>query len=91
MVARLKWCIVLCDNDFGAWRSSVARLLWEQEVPGSNPGAPIKLFTLSVFRWGQYRGQFWLSEGLKGLLEYVFRGIPEELQHLLAKLLRLSI
>ncbi len=24
----------------GAWRSSVARLLWEQEVPGSNPGAP---------------------------------------------------
>ncbi len=25
----------------GAWRSSVARLLWEQEVPGSNPGAPI--------------------------------------------------
>ena len=25
---------------YGAWRSSVARLLWEQEVPGSNPGAP---------------------------------------------------
>src|SRR6202020_2855922 len=25
----------------GAWRSLVARLLWEQEVPGSNPGAPI--------------------------------------------------
>jgi len=25
----------------GAWRSPVARLLWEQEVPGSNPGAPI--------------------------------------------------
>ncbi len=24
----------------GAWRSPVARLLWEQEVPGSNPGAP---------------------------------------------------
>ena len=24
----------------GAWRSLVARLLWEQEVPGSNPGAP---------------------------------------------------
>jgi hypothetical protein len=23
------------------WRSPVARLLWEQEVPGSNPGAPI--------------------------------------------------
>ena len=26
----------------GAWRSLVARLLWEQEVPGSNPGAPIQ-------------------------------------------------
>ena len=25
----------------GAWRSSVARLLWEQEVAGSNPAAPI--------------------------------------------------
>jgi hypothetical protein len=25
----------------GAWRSLVARLLWEQEVLGSNPGAPI--------------------------------------------------
>lgn len=24
----------------GVWRSPVARLLWEQEVPGSNPGAP---------------------------------------------------
>jgi hypothetical protein len=28
----------------GAWRSSVARLLWEQEVPGSNPGAPIQSY-----------------------------------------------
>ena len=25
----------------GAWRSLVARLLWEQEVAGSNPAAPI--------------------------------------------------
>jgi hypothetical protein len=25
----------------GVWRSPVACLLWEQEVPGSNPGAPI--------------------------------------------------
>ena len=24
----------------GAWRSPVARLLWEQEVPSSNLGAP---------------------------------------------------
>src|SRR3954453_15216036 len=24
----------------GAWRSLVARVLWEHEVPGSNPGAP---------------------------------------------------
>ena len=28
---------------FGAWRSSVARLLWEQEVAGSNPAAPTAL------------------------------------------------
>jgi hypothetical protein len=27
-------------NAFGAWRSLVARLLWEQEVAGSNPAAP---------------------------------------------------
>ena len=26
----------------GAWRSLVARLLWEQEVLGSNPGAPMR-------------------------------------------------
>jgi hypothetical protein len=26
---------------YGVWRSPVARLLWEQEVPGSNPGAPM--------------------------------------------------
>ena len=25
----------------GAWRSPVARRLWEPKVPGSNPGAPI--------------------------------------------------
>ena len=31
---------VVCWEQFGAWRSPVARLLWEQEVPGSNPGAP---------------------------------------------------
>jgi hypothetical protein len=31
---------LLASNN-GAWRSPVARLLWEQEVPGSNPGAPI--------------------------------------------------
>ena len=31
---------------YGAWRSSVARLLWEQEVPGSNPGAPTSSRTM---------------------------------------------
>ena len=28
----------------GAWRSLVARLLWEQEVPSSNLGAPTNNF-----------------------------------------------
>ena len=28
-------------RDDGAWRSPVARLLWEQEVLSSNLGAPI--------------------------------------------------
>jgi hypothetical protein len=27
---------------YGAWRSLVAHLLWEQGVPGSNPGAPMR-------------------------------------------------
>ena len=31
----------LLPGNRGVWRSPVARLLWEQEVPGSNPGAPI--------------------------------------------------
>ena len=32
-----------CPTENGAWRSSVARLLWEQEVAGSNPAAPISI------------------------------------------------
>ena len=28
------------NQEFGAWRSLAARLLWEQEVEGSNPFAP---------------------------------------------------
>jgi hypothetical protein len=32
---------VVPQHQFGVWRSPVARLLWEQEVPGSNPGAPM--------------------------------------------------
>jgi hypothetical protein len=33
--------IRLYTQTSGAWRSLVARLLWEQEVAGSNPAAPI--------------------------------------------------
>ena len=32
---------------FGAWRSPVAHLLWEQGVGGSNPLAPTILFSTS--------------------------------------------
>ena len=31
-------------KEVGAWRSLVARLLWEQEVGGSNPSAPTICF-----------------------------------------------
>ncbi len=33
--------LTVLPRTYGVWRSPVARLLWEQEVPGSNPGAPI--------------------------------------------------
>ena len=32
--------IKMSSQHFGAWRSLVAHLLWEQEVGGSNPSAP---------------------------------------------------
>ena len=32
--------VIAWSLSVGAWRSLVARLLWEQEAPGSNPGAP---------------------------------------------------
>ena len=39
------------NPQFGVWRSPVARLLWEQEVPGSNPGAPtVRRCNLGVVR-----------------------------------------
>ena len=39
-----RWTTVECAAILapdGAWRSLVARVLWEHEVPGSNPGAPM--------------------------------------------------
>ena len=36
-----------CDTGAdGAWRSLVARVLWEHEVPGSNPAAPTTLWPM---------------------------------------------
>jgi hypothetical protein len=35
--------MILNPTEIGAWRSLVARLLWEQEVGGSNPLAPTSL------------------------------------------------
>ena len=35
-------------NGIGEWRSPVARLLWEQDVAGSNPVSPTILFTTHV-------------------------------------------
>lgn len=32
--------VLFIRNKIGAWRSLVARLLWEQEAGGSNPLAP---------------------------------------------------
>jgi hypothetical protein len=36
----IKTRIINRRNIIGAWRSLAARLLWEQEVGGSNPLAP---------------------------------------------------
>jgi hypothetical protein len=43
----------------GAWRSLVARLLWEQEVGGSNPLAPTML---------RPAGYAWQADDLKLLV-----------------------
>jgi hypothetical protein len=40
---------------FGAWRSLVARLVWDQEVEGSNPSAPTNLSSSAVGALGASR------------------------------------
>jgi hypothetical protein len=41
----LKTRLLQPHRDIGAWRSLAARLLWEQEVVGSNPTAPTKIIS----------------------------------------------
>ena len=36
---------MIASKRFGAWRSLVARLLWEQKVAGSSPAAPTSIKT----------------------------------------------
>ena len=47
MRANVRWAVQFVRVG-GAWRSLVARLLWEQEVLGSNPGAP----TMATYHHG---------------------------------------
>jgi putative copper export protein len=56
----------------GAWRSLVARVLWEHEVPGSNPGAPIlvvrylHILAMALFVGGQLVLVVAVVPGLRG-------------------------
>ena len=51
LLAKAWRCVILTLS--GAWRSPVARLLWEQEVAGSNPVAP------SLFTHDRRLGRLW--------------------------------
>ena len=60
LVGRTQVLRVRLSPSFGAWRSLVAHLLWEQGVPGSNPGAPIRGTLVVGGDGGGPRARSWL-------------------------------
>ncbi len=64
-----------CTNQVGAWRSLVARLLWEQDAGGSNPPAPTSKFKplRYTLRKGFFRCWGLIGDSLKNAKQNVMR------------------